>query len=131
LQGGVVRITGIERASESDLRGSKYWHPSARNEPYWIVSYELTGEEPAPITSIRAVAFDTGKSPVFLVDAKGNPTFNPPFNNPSRGGQNPIAVMSRTKILLAVRPELIGFLRLSGSTLTKVTFKKIPLQPSG
>ena len=100
--------------------------------PHWLVHYDLTGEGAEPITSIYANVLDHDGNPISAVDGRGNPV-SPQRNNMMYDGfrQNyPIAMTNGNTITLAVNPEKVGYLTVTGSAQKKVSFKNISLSPS-
>jgi len=132
LQGGRVRITKIEKAPDKDVIPNPYGNANVPKTPHWYVDYELTGEGSEPVTSIYAAALDGDGNQIGRVDGRGNPVVPTPnegrFNMPQQYYQ--VAAVNGHRIVLAVNPEKVGFLLITGNSQKKVTFKNVALQPN-
>ncbi|MHB8636463.1 MAG: hypothetical protein ACYC96_08315 [Fimbriimonadaceae bacterium] len=132
LQGGMVQITSIRKASSQSVSGPHfgYQQPSG---PRWIVSYSLVGQGASPVTSIYASVYDRNGDIVSAVDHRGNPTITPRQNGMFFGGGGPafpLAMANGSQINLAVNPEKVGYLMVTGTAQQRLSFKKVALQPN-
>ena len=132
LQGGRVRITKIEKASDKDVMPNPYGNANLPKTPHWYVDYELTGEGSEPVTSINAFPLDDDGIQIGRVDGRGNPVVPTPNLGRFDGRQPyyPVAAVTGHRIVLAVNPEKVGLLFITGNSQKKVTFKNVALQPN-
>ena len=132
LPGGSVRIGKIEKLSDKDLTQQQFGNPNAPKGPHWSAVYTLSKEGPEPLTSIYGYPYDTDGNQINQVDKNGNPTAPRPSGLPYNNGfmsYNPLVIMNGTSITLAVNPEKVGYLMITGNTQRKVAFKNVALAP--
>jgi hypothetical protein len=134
LPGGTFRITRIEKGSDNDAGPNPniYDRAAVTRGPHWEVSYTLVTDGAEPVASIYATAFDHDGNPISQVDAKGNPVKPKPgpFAYDGMHPYRPIVSANGVVLLLAVNPDKVSSLSITGAAQKKVLFKNVNLQPN-
>lgn len=129
LEGGSVRITAIEKATNSKAPRP---YPGQPAGPRWTVRYVLEGSGDNPVTTIYATPMDKDGNVVNRVDSHGNPTSERPGGLYYESGLQPyfpIVTSGDGVLTIAVNPDEVGWLQVTGNISRKVTFKNVLLRP--
>lgn len=136
MAGGTLTITKIQSAPADATVNPGYVDPNRPKGPMWSVAYDLKPDGTNPITSVYATPFDEEGAVISQVDDRGNP------KKPTRGnqygqmgymgaGQYPIISQNQNGWLLRVQPSKVAYLTVSGTSVSKLDFKGVALQPAG